>query len=120
MLTRCRLEKQRIASAYCLLQKRDDPFIPKLITGIYRYIQQQGIVEFAVWRASCLQFDTRFQSMEDVLEHESSQAPGEFDTHFYKEDRRIKSGADIIVRDVSHFWKASQWMKWPIQELSLI
>lgn len=60
-------------------------------------------LELAVWRASCLQFDTRFQSMEDVLEHESSQASGEFDTHVYKEDRRIKSGADIIVRDVMSF-----------------
>ena len=60
-------------------------------------------LELAVWRASCLQFDTRFQSMEDVLEYESSRATGEFDTHVYKVDRRIKSGADIIVRDVMSF-----------------
>eukprot|EP00985_Skeletonema_marinoi_P021146 scaffold12845_cov141-Skeletonema_marinoi.AAC.4 len=60
-------------------------------------------LELAVWRASCLQFDTRFQSMEDVLEHESSQASGDFDSHAYKVDRRIKSGADIIVRDVMSF-----------------
>ena len=60
-------------------------------------------LELAVWRASCLQFDTRFLSMEDVLEHESSQISGEFDTHAYKVDRRIKSGADIIVRDVMSF-----------------
>jgi hypothetical protein len=60
-------------------------------------------LELAVWRASCLQFDTRFLSMEDVLEHESSQISGYFDAHAYKVDRRIKSGADIIVRDVMSF-----------------
>ncbi|KAL7432086.1 hypothetical protein ACHAXM_002933 [Skeletonema potamos] len=60
-------------------------------------------LELAVWRASCLQFDPRFRSMEDVFEHESSQVFGVFDAHAYKVDCRIKSGADIIVRDVISF-----------------
>jgi hypothetical protein len=38
-----------------------------------------------------------------LLEHESSQASGDFDSHAYKLDRRITSGADIIVRDVMSF-----------------
>ena len=38
-----------------------------------------------------------------LLEHESSQASGDFDSHAYKLDHRIKSGADIIVRDVTAF-----------------
>ena len=71
--------------------------------AIRNFNERVFTLELAVWRASCLQFDTRFQSMEDVLEHESSQAPGEFNIHVYKEDRRIKSGADIIIRGVMSF-----------------
>jgi ankyrin repeat protein len=59
-------------------------------------------LELAIWRASCLQFDPRFLSMERALEHESSQTR-DFDPHAYKLDCRIKSGADIIVRDVMSF-----------------
>ena len=71
--------------------------------AIRNFNERVFTLELAVWRASCLQFDTRFQSMEDVLELESSQAPGEFNIHVYKEDRRIKSGADIIIRGVMSF-----------------
>ncbi len=72
--------------------------------AIRNFNERVFTLELAVWRTSCLQFDTRFQSMVDVLEYESSQtSSGEFDTHAYKVDRRIKSGADIIVRDVMSF-----------------
>ena len=65
-------------------------------------------LELAVWRASCLKFDTKFSTMQDVLDYESALAytadpETNFDAHAYKVDRRIKSGADIIVRDVFPF-----------------
>jgi ankyrin repeat protein len=70
--------------------------------AISNFKERVFTLELAVWKASCLQFDSKFQSMEDVIEHESLQMPC-FDAHTYKVDRRIKSGADIIVRDVMSF-----------------
>ena len=70
--------------------------------AIFNFNERVFTLELAVWRASCLQFDSRFLSMERVFEHESSRVPC-FDTQAYKVDRRIKSGADIIVRDVMSF-----------------
>ena len=59
-------------------------------------------LELAVWRASCLQFDTRFASIQEAMDHEAS-ATDTFDINAYKADRRIRSGADIIIRDVIPF-----------------
>ena len=70
-------------------------------------------LELAVWRASILQFNARFTSIQDVLDHESSITVGpDFDTDAYKVDRRIRSGADVIVRDVIPFLEHE-----PIDEL---
>ena len=50
--------------------------------------------------------------MEQVLDHKASMADGPFDAHGYKVDRRIRSGADIIVRDVIPFLENE-----PVEEL---
>ena len=60
-------------------------------------------LELAVWRASCLQFDTRFASIQDAMDHEASTTDAAFDINAYKADRRIRSGADVIIRDVIPF-----------------
>ena len=71
--------------------------------GIRKFMDRVFSLELAVWRASCLQFDTTYTSMQQVLDHESSMATTAFDPHTYKADRRIKSGADIIVSHVIPF-----------------
>lgn len=67
------------------------------------FMERVFALEMAVWRASCLQFDTRFSSMQEVLDHESAIATSPFDAREYKSARRIRSGADIILRDVIPF-----------------
>ena len=76
------------------------------------FMERVFTLELAVWRASCLQFDTQFTSMEQVFDQEASIADGPFDAHGYKVDRRIRSGADIIVRDVIPFLENE-----PVEEL---
>lgn len=76
------------------------------------FMERVFTLELAVWRASCLQFDERFASMQEVLDHEASIVSGPFDAHDYKVDRRIRSGADIIVRDVIPFLENE-----PVEEL---
>lgn len=71
--------------------------------AIRDFMERVVTMELAVWRASCLQFDTQFSTIQEVLDHESSITSDTFDPHGYKVDRRIKSGADIIVRDVIPF-----------------
>ena len=69
------------------------------------FMERVFVLELAVWRASCLEFGD-YLSMEQVLEELSlaSISEGtEFDVGVYKADRRIKSGADVIVRDVIPF-----------------
>ena len=75
-----------------------------IISEEIRYFSERVFTfELAVWRASCLQYDARFKTIEDALEYESTQSTGEFDGHAYKVDRRIKSGGDVIVKDVMSF-----------------
>merc|ERR1712008_69592 len=71
--------------------------------NIREFMERVFALELAVWKASCLQFDERFSSVQEVLDHESSMASAPFDALGYKVDRRIRSGADIIVRDVIPF-----------------
>lgn len=68
---------------------------------ISEFMERVLLLELAVWRASCLQFDTKFASMRELLDFES--AKSNFDEHDYKIERRVKSGADIIVRGVIPF-----------------
>lgn len=70
---------------------------------VAEYKERVVALELAVWRASCLQFDGKFASMQEVLEFESSTSVGAFDAHAYKVDRRVRSGADTIVREVIPF-----------------
>ncbi|KAL9188909.1 hypothetical protein ACHAXT_011399 [Thalassiosira profunda] len=80
--------------------------------AIREFTEKVFTLELAVWRASCLQFDAGFASMEEVLQHQSSISEGPFDAHAYKVERRIRSGADIIVRDVIPFIEQE-----PVEEL---
>jgi hypothetical protein len=66
---------------------------------IRNFMERVHALELAVWRASCLQFNAEFSSMQQMIDH----LPSTFDIHEYKNDRRIKSGADVIVRDVIPF-----------------
>lgn len=69
-------------------------------------------LELAVWRASCLRFDARFSSLQEALNEEERGAPSPFEARAYKAERRIKSGADVIVRGVISF------LEWePVDEL---
>jgi hypothetical protein len=61
------------------------------------------VLELAVWRASCLRFDARFSCMREALDDAASGALSPFDARAYKVERRIRSGADIIVRGVISF-----------------
>ena len=74
---------------------------------IRNFMERVFVLELAVWRASCLQFRTEYSSIQQIIEHMSSNSlSGDtelFDVHVYKADRRIKSGADVIVRDVIPF-----------------
>ena len=80
---------------------------------ISEFKERVFVLELAVWRASILQFNARFTSIQDVLDHESSITVGpDFDANAYKVDRRIRSGADVIVRDVIPFLEHE-----PIDEL---
>ena len=76
------------------------------------FMERVFTLELAVWRASCLQFNARFSSMQEVLDYESSIASGSFDAHDYKVACRIRSGADTIVRDVIPFIEME-----PVEEL---
>lgn len=69
-------------------------------------------LELAVWKASCLRFDTRFLSVQELLDEEASAALAPFDVCAYKVERRIKSGADVIVRGVMSFLECE-----PVDEL---
>lgn len=72
--------------------------------SIREFIERVFVLELAVWRASCLQFDTKFATMQDVLDYESAKSVDRtFDAHAYKVDRRVRSGADDIVREVIPF-----------------
>ena len=82
---------------------------------IVEFREKVFALELAVWRVSCLQFDTRFSSMKDVLDYESSSAEesgSTFNPKAYKSECRIRSGADTIVRDVIPFLEQD-----PIEEL---
>lgn len=68
---------------------------------IRNFVDRVFMLEVAVWRASCLQYNTEYESVQQIMEHLS--VSEEFDAHAYKADRRIKSGADVIVRDVFPF-----------------
>lgn len=68
--------------------------------AIRDFMERIFTLELGVWRASCLRFDARFSSVEEALDHESSIASGPFDAAAYKSLQRIRSGADVIVRDV--------------------
>ncbi|KAL7551378.1 hypothetical protein ACHAWF_014580 [Thalassiosira exigua] len=70
---------------------------------IRAFMERVFVLELAVWRASCLKFDATYSTMDEVLDHESSVAEDAFDAHYYKVDRRIRSGVDVIVRDVIPF-----------------
>ena len=71
---------------------------------ITEFMERVFVLELAVWRASCLQFDTKYTTMQDVLENESAKSmDSTFDAHAYKADRRVRSGADTIVREVIPF-----------------
>ncbi|KAL7525053.1 hypothetical protein ACHAXR_001672 [Thalassiosira sp. AJA248-18] len=76
------------------------------------FMERVFTLELAVWRASCLQFDEKFSSVQEVLDHESLITSDIFDAHGYKVDRRIRSGADVIVRDVIPFLENE-----PVEEL---
>ena len=79
--------------------------------SIQQFMERVFVLELAVWRASCLKFDARFGSMEEVLEHESQLLLLEndggddlvLDVHGYKVDRRIMSGADVVIHHVIPF-----------------
>mmetsp|Transcript_10082 Transcript_10082/g.21274 ORF Transcript_10082/g.21274 Transcript_10082/m.21274 type:complete len:375 (-) Transcript_10082:304-1428(-) len=67
------------------------------------FIDRVFVLELAVWRASCLQFDKRFSCMRDVLDHECSISATPFCPRAYKVGQHVRSGADIIVRGVIPF-----------------
>ena len=82
---------------------------------IRNFMERVYALELAVWRASCLQFNAECSSMQEVIEQLSASAisdEGMFDINAYKADRRIKSGADVIVRDVIPFLEYE-----PVEEL---
>ena len=70
---------------------------------VVEFRERVFVLELAVWRASCLQFDTSFTSIQEAMDHEASTTDAAFDINTYKADRRIRSGADIIIRDVIPF-----------------
>ncbi len=61
-----------------------------------------SLLALAVWRTSCLKWgDIKFKSMQEM---EDLRATDEtFDPVEYKRERRIKSGADVIIRGVLPF-----------------
>ena len=71
---------------------------------ITEFVERVFVLELAVWRASCLQFDAKYATMQEVLDCESAKSlDSTFDAHAYKVDRRVRSGADAIVREVIPF-----------------
>lgn len=74
--------------------------------AVEEFAERAAALELAVWRASCLRFDPGCSSVGEALEREARRASVEgrtFDAGLYKAERRIRSGADIIVRDVVPF-----------------
>lgn len=89
-----------------LLQTHERDFTTRdkldIVMDIIRnFMERVFMLEVAVWRASCLQYNTQYESVEEIMEYLS--VTEEFDGPAYKADRRIKSGADVIVRDVFPF-----------------
>ena len=89
-------------------QERDFTTRDKLdmVRDVIRNLMERVFVlELAVWRASCFEFNAQFSSTQSVMERLAILAVSDpqFDPNAYKTDRRIKSGADIIVRDVIPF-----------------
>ena len=70
---------------------------------IRAFMERVFTLELAVWRASCLRFNPSYSSVGEALNRESSEAGVAFDARAYKADRRIRSGTDVIVRDVIPF-----------------
>ena len=60
------------------------------------------ILALAVWRTSCLHWgDIPFKSMQEMEDLRTTDDA--FDPSEYKRERRIKSGADVIIRGVLPF-----------------
>jgi hypothetical protein len=99
----------------CLVKSMTDSYerdfstrdkLDMICESITEFMERVFVLELAVWRASCLQFDTKFATMQEVLEFESAKSVDggtTFDAHAYKVDRRVRSGADAIVREVIPF-----------------
>jgi hypothetical protein len=61
-----------------------------------------SLLALAVWRTSCLHWgDITFKSMQDMEDLRT--VDDAFDPSEYKRERRIKSGADVIIRGVLPF-----------------
>jgi hypothetical protein len=60
------------------------------------------LLALAVWRTSCLHWgDIKFKSMQQMEDFWATDDA--FDPSEYKRERRIKSGADVIIRGVLPF-----------------
>ena len=78
-----------------------------VVDVIRNHMERVFLLELAVWKASCLQFSAEYSSMEQIVQQIKSSTCQDkitqYDIHTYKLERRIKSGADVIVRDVMPF-----------------
>ena len=62
------------------------------------FMERAFLLELGIWRASCL---VSFQTMQDIIDRGIKDET--FDPCEYKKERRIKSGAEIIIRGVIPF-----------------
>jgi hypothetical protein len=70
------------------------------------------LLALAVWRTSCLHWgDIEFQSMQEMEDLRATDHV--FDPSEYKRERRIKSGADVIIRGVLPFLLVGDEMPTP-------
>uniref|UniRef100_A0A7S4JIB8 Uncharacterized protein n=1 Tax=Odontella aurita TaxID=265563 RepID=A0A7S4JIB8_9STRA len=59
------------------------------------------LLELVTWKASCLPFSGCFESMADIAELAAKDAS--FDHRGYKDEKRVKCGAEVIVPGVLSF-----------------
>jgi hypothetical protein len=79
--------------------------VRKIYARLLKYEEMErtiSLLALAIWRTSCLKWgDMQFQSMQDMDNFRPTDEI--FDPALYKRERRIKSGADVIIRGVLPF-----------------
>jgi hypothetical protein len=69
--------------------------------GVRELMERAFLLELIIWRTSCLIPHSPYTTMQEIVEKEATDES--FSANAFKQERRIKSGAEIIVPGVLSF-----------------